>query len=469
MSAPCDVIVLGLGTGGEDLALRLARSGLQVVGIEADLLGGECPYWACIPTKIMVRAANLLAEARRIDGMAGSATVTADWGQVARRVADEAAGGWDDAFAVARFQDAGGRFVRGRGRLVGPATVEVGDETFTASRGIVIATGSQVAIPPIPGIADVDAWTTHDAIQATELPASMLVLGGGAVGCELGQVFSRFGVEVTIIEGGERLLPAEEPESSEVIEAVFRSSGVSLLTGRLMREIRSDNGGCRATLDDGATVWAQKILVAAGRRVALGDLGLETAGLDGSARTIDVDHRMRAAPGIWALGDVTDEGMFTSKALYQGSVVFADITGSAAPPADYAALPRVTFTDPEVGSVGLTEAAARASLDDVAVVVKAVPATFRGWLHGAGNDGVIKLVIDRSADRLVGATSVGPSGGEILGTMALAIHAKVPMSRLADMIYAYPTFYGGIGEAVGAYARGIGKVLDPDASPYFHD
>ena len=209
-----EVIVRGLGTGGEDLALQLAEAGLDVVGIEAQLLGGECAYWACIPSKMMIRAANLLQEARRVEGVAGRAEVTPDWAPVASRIREEASGDWDDSIAVARFEGNGGRFIRGRGRITGPRTVAVDDQSFTATRGIVIATGSRPVIPPIPGLADVEYWTTHDAIKAEELPESMLVLGGGAVGCELGQVFSRFGVEVTIVEVREAT--AEELEHGHV-------------------------------------------------------------------------------------------------------------------------------------------------------------------------------------------------------------------------------------------------------------
>jgi len=194
-----DVVVVGVGTSGEDLSLRLLAAGLDVVGIEASLVGGECPYWACLPSKMMIRGANLLQEARRLDGMAGHADVTPDWSPVAARVRAEATGGWDDSVAVERFGQRGGHLVRGYGKLTGPKTVTVGDHSFTAGRGIVIATGSRPAIPPIPGLADVDYWTTHDVIAAETLPVSIIVLGGGAVGCELGQVLSRFGVKVTAL------------------------------------------------------------------------------------------------------------------------------------------------------------------------------------------------------------------------------------------------------------------------------
>ncbi len=456
-----DVVVLGMGTGGEDLALQLADAGLDVVGIEAELLGGECAYWACIPSKIMIRAANLLQEARRIDGIAGRAEVMPDWAPVAKRIRQEATGDWDDSIAVERFEGRGGRFVRGRGRFTGPRTVAVGDQSFTATKAVVIATGSKPIIPPITGLAGVDYWTTHDAIKAEELPESMIVLGGGAVGCELGQVFSRFGVAVTIAEGRDRLLPAEEPEASEVVTAAFRGEGITVQVGARAEHVEVHDSVVSVTLGDGVKLSADRLLVALGREVDLSDLGLEATGLDGSARFIDVDDRLRAGDRIWAMGDVTGTAMFTHIAVYQAAIVVADILDQSHPPADYKSLPRVTFTDPEVASVGMSEADAREVGLDVAVTVKNVGATFRGWLHGPGNDGVIKLIADRATGLLVGATSVGPHGGEVLGMLSLAIHAQVPLAALGSMIYAYPTFHGGVGEALGAYGRGIGDVIDP--------
>ncbi len=464
MPEQVDVVVLGVGTGGEDLALCLADAGLNVVGIEGSLLGGECPYWACIPSKMMIRAANMLQEARRIDGVAGHAEVTPDWAPIAARIRAEATGDWDDSIAVARFEGKGGRFVHGRGRLVDPRTVAVGDETFTATRGIVIATGSRPFIPPIPGLADVDYWPTHDAIAVERLPESLIILGGGAVGCELGQVFSRFGVAVSIVEGRDRLLGLEEPEASAVIESVFEAEGISLHLGSRVERVETRDEGVLVTMDDGTEVTANRLLIATGRVVDLSDLGLEAAGLDPSSRFIEVDDRLRAADGIWAIGDVTGKAMFTHVALYQGSIVAADVLGLEPAPADYSALPRVTFTDPELGSVGMTEQEAREAGIDVAVSVKQVPATFRGWIHGPGAEGIIKLIADRSDGTLVGATSMGPHGGEVLSMLTTAIHAKVPLATLQRMIYPYPTFSGGVGETLGAYARGIGTVIDPDAA-----
>lgn len=303
MTEQVDVVVLGVGTGGEDLALRLTAAGLDVVGIEGSLLGGECPYWACIPSKMMIRAANLLQEARRIDGMAGHAEVTPDWAPVAARIRAEATGDWDDTIAVGRFEDSGGRFVRGRGRIVGPGTVRVGDATITAGRGIVIATGSKPFIPPIPGLDTVDYWTTHDAIAVEQLPGSLIILGGGAVGCELGQVFSRFGVDVSIIEGRDRLLALEEPEVSAVLESVFEAEGISLHLGVLAEHVEARGESIVVALGDGTEVTADRLLVATGRTVDLSDPGSTPTGSTRRLRSSrpTVGFAPPTASGRWAM------------------------------------------------------------------------------------------------------------------------------------------------------------------------
>ena len=456
-----DVIVLGVGTSGEDLSLRLLNAGLDVIGIEAALVGGVCPYWGCLPSKMMIRAASTLQEARRINSLAGNAEVFPDWGPVAARIRSEATGGWDDSVAVRRFEERGGRLVHGRGRLTGPRTITVGDESFTARFGIVIATGSKPAIPPIPGLAEVNYWTTRDMIQIETLPKSITIVGGGTIGCELGQVMARFGVAVTIVEAAARLLPSKEPEASAAVEAAFAAESITVHTGAAAQQVEQRNGSIVLTLANGTELVSERLLVATGRSVDLSSLGLESVGLSGSARFIEVDERMRVADGIWAMGDVTSKGMFTHVALYQSAIIAADILGEEHPPARYDAVPRVTFTDPEIGVVGMTEAEASAIGLDVVVAVKHLPATFRGWLHASGG-GIIKLVADRKTGVLVGATAVGPHGGEVLGLLNLAVHARVTLAEMQSMIYAFPTFYGGIGEAVGAYGRGLATVIDPE-------
>lgn len=456
-----DVILIGVGTCGEDLALRLLGEGLDVVGIEAALVGGECPYWACLPSKMMIRAAHTLQEARRVNQLAGQATVAPDWAPVAARVRADATGDWDDSVATQRFHDRGGLLIHGHGRLTGPNSVTVGDQEFTARRGIVIATGSQPVIPPVPGLEATPYWTTHDVIALKQLPQSLLVIGGGAVGCELSQLLARFGVDVTVIEAGERLLPGEEPEASAAVATAFDAEGITVHTGLTARQVAHDESGFHVTLDDDRTINGEQLLVATGRRVNLSDLGLETIGLDPTARFLAVDDRMRVSERIYAMGDVTGKAMFTHMAMYQGAIVAADILGEPYQPARYDAVPRVTFTDPEVGAVGLTEAQAVKAGYKVTVAVKQLPFTFRQWLHASDN-GVLKLVVDQERDVLIGATAVGPHGGEMIGLLTLAVRQQLPLDDLRGMIYAFPTFYGAIGEALGAYGVGLRSIFDPE-------
>ncbi|HMG30980.1 MAG TPA: NAD(P)/FAD-dependent oxidoreductase [Jiangellaceae bacterium] len=446
MAEQVDVVVLGLGVGGEEVAGRLAEAGLAVVGIEHSLVGGECPYWACVPSKMMIRAANLLTEARRIDGMAGHADVTPDWTPVADRIRDEATDDWNDQVAVDRFTGKGGRFVRGRGRLTGPGLVDVGGETYEARRGVVLATGTVPVIPPIDGLGDTPYWTNREAIEAKTTPASMLVLGGGAVGLELAQAYARFGVAVTVVEALDRLLPIEEPESSALALSALEADGIAVQVGTRATAVRND--GDQFAVTAGGDIRAERLLVAVGRRPDLRPLGIDTVGLDPGAPAVTVDERMRAGEGLWAVGDVTGHGAFTHMAMYQAGIAVRNILGEEGPAADYRAVPRVTFTDPEIGSVGLTEAQARDAGLDVAVGLAQVPSSARGWIHKAGNEGIIKLVADAERGVLVGATSAGPTGGEVLSALAVAVHAQVPVDTLRHMIYAYPTFHRAIEDAL---------------------
>jgi pyruvate/2-oxoglutarate dehydrogenase complex dihydrolipoamide dehydrogenase (E3) component len=441
-------VVIGLGPGGEEVAGLLAEAGLAVVGIEKELVGGECPYWGCVPSKMMVRAANLLAEARRVDTMAGNATVHADWAPVARRIRQEATDNWDDAVAVDRFVKKGGRFVRGEAVVSGPGRVVVGDLEIEASQGIVVATGTVPVIPPIPGLKGLPYWTNRDAIKTEQVPESLLVLGGGAIGLELAQVFSRFGCRVTVVEGAPRIVPMEEPEASELIAGVLTAEGVEVRTDHAVTGARQNGPLLTLQLADGSEINGQRLLVATGRRTAIAALGLEGLGLDSSSRWIDVDDHMRAAPGVWAVGDVTGKGLFTHMAMYQADIAVKDILGRQGHAADYRAVPRVTFTDPEIGSVGLSAEAAAAAGARVRTGFSSLPSSARGSIHKLGNEGLIKLVEDADQGVLVGATSAGPSGGEVLGLLALAVHARVPVESLDAMILAYPTFHRAIGDAL---------------------
>jgi pyruvate/2-oxoglutarate dehydrogenase complex dihydrolipoamide dehydrogenase (E3) component len=448
MAEQAEVIVVGMGPGSEDVAEKLAVAGLDVIGIDAELVGGECPYWGCVPSKMMIRASNLLTEARRIPGMAGESTVRPDWGPVAERIRKEATDNWDDTVAVKRFEDKGGRFVRGWGRLDGPRRVVVGDRTFEASRAIVIGVGARFSAPPIPGLAETPYWTNREAIEVETLPATLVILGGGSIGVELAQVFSRFGVEVTVLELADRLLAPEDPESSELLAKVFEREGIAVQTSVTIDAVHHDGHRFTVSLGSGEPVVADQLLVATGRRPDLQALNAASIGVAEDARVMPVDDHMRVTDGVWAVGDVTGKGAFTHVSMYQGAIVIDDILGRPVTAADYRAVPRVTFTDPEIGSVGLGEAAARDQGINVQVGRAQIPDSARGWIHKAGNDGFIKLIGDADRGVLVGATSAGPTGGEVLSLLTLAVHAQVPIAQLQHMIYSYPTFHRAIQPAV---------------------
>jgi len=457
-----DVVVIGTGPGGEDATGRLARAGLDVVAVEARLVGGECPYYGCIPTKMMVRASDAVAEARRAGRLAGRIDVTPEWAPVATRVRDEATADWDDTAAVERLEKAGAQVVRGRGRLAGPGEVVVatpdGERRFRARRGVLLNPGTEPAVPPVDGLADTPYWTNRDAVRATEAPASLTVLGGGAIGCELAQVFARFGTAVEVVEAGPRLLGPDEPEAGAFLADRFAAEGIGVRTDAKVSSVAHDGGGFTLTFDDGTQLTSERLLVAAGRRTDLKALGVASVGIDDSGRTIPVDDRLRAADGVWVVGDVTGKGAFTHVSMYQSRIAAADILtrgegDGGEERADYHAVPHVTFTDPEVGGVGLTEAAARDAGLTVRTGTTDLAASSRGFVHGPGNEGFVKLVEDADAGVLVGATVAGPAGGEILAVLALAVQARVPVAELRRMIYAYPTFHRAIETALGELAE----------------
>jgi pyruvate/2-oxoglutarate dehydrogenase complex dihydrolipoamide dehydrogenase (E3) component len=403
----------------------------------------------------MIRAANLLAEGRRIPGMSGTSVVRPDWAPVAHRIRAEATDNWDDQAAADRFTGQGGLLFRGPGAIVAPGRVAVGGDVLRARRGIVIDTGSAPAIPPVPGLAGTPYWTNHEAIEAEQVPDSLIVVGGGPIGSELAQVYSRFGAAVTVVEAAGRLLPSEEPEAGALLAEVFGREGIGVRTGAKAKRVAyhaGPGGGAdfTVTLGDGGEVTGAALLVATGRRADLAAVGVGRVGIDESQPAVPVDDHMRAAPGVWAIGDIVGQGNFTHLSVYHADIAVADILGREHHPAEHHAVPRVTFTDPEIGAVGLTEAQARDRGLAVRTALTQVPASARGWIHKAGNDGFIKLVEDSGRGILAGATSAGPWGGEVLSMLALAVHARVPTRRLREMICAYPTFHRAVEDTLRA-------------------
>ena len=462
---PVDVIVVGMGPGGEAVAGELAAAGLSVVGVESRLVGGECPYFACIPSKMMIRAGNTLAEARRVPVLAGDASVSPDFSVVARRIRGEATDNWDDAAAAKRFTDKGGRLVRGTGRLTGPRTVTVaksggGEASYSGRRAVVLNPGTNPAVPHVPGLAGTPFWTNREAMQADHAPASLIVMGGGPVGVELAQAFARFGTHVTVVARGPWLVPREEPEASGLVAEVFRSEGIDVLANTNITSVAHSDAGFTVKLgtasgapdDAGPRVpelSADKLIVAIGRSSTLDTLDLASAGIAWDGKNPPaVDGHLQLADGLYLIGDAAGAGAFTHMSMYHANFVAGRILGEDRGATESHAVPRVTFTDPEIGAVGLTEKQARRAGLNVRTGYVDLTDSTRGWIHKAGNQGFIKVVEDAHSGTLVGAAAVGPNGGEVLSMLALAVHARVPVAVLRTMIYAYPTFHRAIAEAL---------------------
>lgn len=450
MATTHDVIVIGLGVGGEEVAGTVAEAGLDVLGIERNLVGGECPYWGCIPSKMMLRAAATLAETARVSELAGEAHAHPDYAPVAARIRAEATDDWNDKVAVDRLESKGGTFVRGQARLVAADEVEVDGETYTARRGIVIAAGGSPAVPPIDGLDQVDYWTNREAVEAKDVPESLIVLGGGPIGLEIGQAFSRFGTAVTVVEMAPHVLPLEEPENAEALQQVLHDQDIEVHTEVSASAVKPTVEGVRVELSNGSFVGAERLLVATGRRANLPDLGmLESAGLDANSAAIEVDENLRAAERIWAVGDITGKGAFTHVAVYQARIAAADILGLPHAQADYSAVPRVTFTDPEVASVGMSEKQARDAGVNLKVGTAPTAGSARGWIHGPGAEhGVTKLIADADRDLLIGASVMGPAAGEVLPLLVLAIRQRISIDKLSQLIFPYPTFARAVEDAL---------------------
>ena len=465
MTHEFDVVCLGGGVAGEAIAVGLQDSGLTLAVVERELVGGECPYWGCVPSKTLLRSGETLSEADRARLLAASRVGwTVDFPKVSTRVLWMARN-LDDRRPAAAMEATGARLFRGEGTLADPRTVTVGGEQLAARRAVVIANGSTAAIPPIPGLDTVDFWTNRQAAIPRELPVSLAILGGGAIGVELGQAFARLGCRVTVIEAGPTFLGLEEPEAGVALRPHLEADGIMLMIGdpcvgveQPMMGPSREHSTVVVRLKSGATVRADRLLVATGRRpnaeawraarlaqTERGWLKVDPQTLE--ARPFD---EAQGTPAIFGAGDITGLGGFTHLAYYHGQIVARRLRGIDAR-ADHTAVPRVTFTDPEVASVGLSEAAARAKGIDV-VIVGADPAeTARGYIHDF-HRGAIKLVGDRERGVLIGATLVTPRAGEIIGELVLAIKLATPLTTLADVIHPFPAFNRVLGEVLGELA-----------------
>ncbi len=454
-----DVVCLGGGVAGESVAAGLRESGLTLAIVERELVGGECPYWGCMPSKTLLRSGETLSEADRARRLAASRVDwTVDFPKVSERTLWMARN-LDDTKPAAALEATGATLFRGDGRLTDLRTVSVGREQIAARRAVVIANGSTVAVPSIRGLDTVDFWTSRHATIPKELPASLAILGGGAIGVELGQAFARLGSAVTIIEAGQTFLHLEEPEAGAALRSHLEQDGIRLMIGdpcvavERSADSSSERAGVVVHLQSGDVVRADRLLVATGRRP-----NVEAWQATGLAQTergwLKVDPAtLEAQAGVFGAGDVTGLGGFTHLAHYHGQVIARRLRGEDAR-ADHTAVPRVTFTDPEVASVGLSEAAARASGIDVIVATADPAESARGYIHDF-HKGALKLIGDRERGVLIGATLVTPRAGEILGELVLAIKVGTHLTTLADVIHPFPAFNRVLGQSLGELAAKV--------------
>ena len=436
-----DVVVLGAGSAGEDVARVLAQAGRTVALVEAGRVGGECPYVACMPSKAMLRSASARHTAARVADLGGAAGPAGLGSPVeayraAARRRDEIADHRDDSEAAKGLQDAGVVLVRGRGRVTAPGVVTV-DGSELGFTELVVSTGSTATVPPIPGLDEVPTWTSDEALSATERPASLLVVGGGAVGCELAQVHARFGTAVCLADPGDQLLSREEESVARLLEQVLVADGVELRLGAELERVEPADGGALCHLSDGSRVQVERVLVATGRSPATDGLGLELLGVElGDKGEVVVDERCCAADGVWAAGDVTAVAPYTHTASYQARVVTANLLGEQRT-ADYRAIPRAVYTDPPVASVGMDGRTAEEQGISARTAVMDLAEVARTSTEGAGGG---RLVLTAADGVLIGAAAIGPHADEWLSEATLAIRARVPLAVLADVVHAFPTF-----------------------------